>query len=138
MPIGFNPPESFGVKTWIPNKLYTQDQEVVINDNLYTADSTHTSGGDFATDLAAGKWTLVGSVTSSNGYPNIEKFIPTLGQTEFTMAGSPTPSIVPILTVNGTEYEILTDYTLSGSTLTWLDNLFTLDGSDVVRIYYSN
>jgi len=40
------------------------------------------------------------------------------------------------LFVNGVEYDIGVDYTLVGTTLTWLDTLFTLGVGDKVTIKY--
>lgn len=130
--------ESQSVQSWATDTPYGANDEVIIGGNLYTALLDHVSSTNFTADLTAGNWLLVGSTSSSNGYPAIEKFVPALAQTVFTMSGSPTPTIQPILTVNGVEYEKGVNYTISGSTLTWLDTPFTLDASDDLRIYYSN
>lgn len=65
----------------------------------------------------------------------LETFIPTvLGQTVFPLANSVRPNVVSCLKVNGVDYRPGVDYTLSGTTLTWLDNLFVLDSDDTLKL----
>ena len=66
-----------------------------------------------------------------------EILLPTsAGQTVFTLADAYRPSIIPSLEVNGVAYIKDTDYTISGTTLTWLDALFTLDTTDVLKLQH--
>jgi hypothetical protein len=66
-----------------------------------------------------------------------DPFTPTLGQTVFSLSQAflGTPGISLVL-VNNLAYVEGTNYTISGTTLTWLDTPFTLDGSDsLVAVY---
>jgi hypothetical protein len=51
---------------WVTAHAYAANDSVVTNGSLYRALVAHTSGV-FATDLAAGKWLLIGSLTSGAG-----------------------------------------------------------------------
>ncbi len=60
------------------------------------------------------------------------------GQTGFALSQTPKDAADVIMTINGVEYEygVGKDYTISGSTVTWLDNDFTLATTDEVRFSY--
>lgn len=47
------------VPDWVSGEDYTLEQIVIFNLRIYRALVTHTSGGDFNTDLVASKWELV-------------------------------------------------------------------------------
>jgi len=66
-----------------------------------------------------------------------QTFIPTsLGQTVFTLANAVRINVLACLKVNGLDYLQGIDFTLSGTTLTWLDNLFILDQNDTIKLNY--
>lgn len=71
------------------------------------------------------------------GTPVREVFTPTLGQTVFTLLNSDVATTRTLVEVNGQLQHEGNDYTLSGTTLTWLDNDFTLDTTDQLIVYYS-
>ena len=66
-----------------------------------------------------------------------QSFIPTVGQTVFTLSESvaPTDGLV-LLFVNGVVYERNVDFTAVGATVTWLDIPFTLAPVDCVLVVY--
>lgn len=61
-------------------------------------------------------------------------FTPTAGQTEFTLSEDPNGGLVDLY-VNGVLYVLDVDYTVSGTTLTWLEP-FELEADDVVLAAY--
>ncbi len=65
-----------------------------------------------------------------------DEFIPTAGQTVFTLSSGPTDSNSTVVVVNGVIADDTTDYTVSGTTLTWLDTEHTLNGSDKLLVRY--
>lgn len=80
------------------------------------------------------------SPPGGSGYGSAEVLPVTLaGQTSFTIAAAPNLAFEPILFVNGAEQRrgVGEDYTISGTTLTWLDNDFTLATTDTLELYYS-
>ena len=66
-----------------------------------------------------------------------EAFIPTVnGQTVFTLALGLEEDGLQFVFVNGVVYQLGVDYTLTGTTLTWLDTDFLLDTTDCVLVKY--
>lgn len=64
-----------------------------------------------------------------------ESFTPTPSQTVFNIAETPLdPSEVSFI-LNGLTYETGVDFSVSGTTVTWLNPL-VLNGSDLVEIIY--
>jgi len=61
--------------------------------------------------------------------------VATIGQTVFTLPSVAFDPNTYKLAVNGVEYDRLTHYLVSGTTLTWL-NLFTLAVGDRVTVAY--
>ena len=59
------------------------------------------------------------------------------GQTGFALAQTPKDVNDVTVKVNGLSYAITTDYTISGTTLTWLDTDFTLATTDVLTVEYA-
>lgn len=59
------------------------------------------------------------------------------GQTAITLSQTPKDTNDVVLIVNGIQCTLTTDYTISGTTLTWLDTDFTLETTDEVRIEYA-
>jgi hypothetical protein len=64
------------------------------------------------------------------------EFNATAAQTVFTLSSSFAPGGLSILFVNGIGYAEGTEYTISGTTLTWLDVPFILDAGDRVVIKF--
>lgn len=58
------------------------------------------------------------------------------GQTIFALTNSFSPGGFSYLLVNSAEYTVADDYTVSGTTLTWLDTDFVLEVGDRVIIIY--
>ena len=79
--------------------------------------------------------TLADGMTAADGLLYRDGYTPTVGQTVFTLTNTPSDTSVEMF-VNGVRYRHGIDYTVTGTTVTWLDTLFTLDGSDRVVITY--
>lgn len=80
-------------------------------------------------------WPRGGPGGGGGGTFHVDFFSPTLGETAFTL--SATPSAPPELVwINGVLYELGLDYTVSGTTLTWLNISFSLGPPDLVEVYY--
>ena len=60
----------------------------------------------------------------------------TASQTVFTLDEVPFDDNDVEMKINGVSYLITTDYTISGTTATWLDTDFTLDAGDKVEFIY--
>lgn len=75
-------------------------------------------------------------VEGSMATPEVNQFTATAGQTAFTLTSTPTYPTKGILTLNGQEKIYGTDYTVSGTSLTWLDNPVLITG-DKLNYYYS-
>jgi len=66
-----------------------------------------------------------------------DEFTPTNGQVTFILSQTPkNPASLQFL-VNGVTADDGDDYTLSGTTITWLNNLFTMETTDKVLARYS-
>ena len=65
-----------------------------------------------------------------------ETFTPTLAQTAFVLAATPADTSDVRVFVNGVKYIVTSDFTVSGTTVTWLDTPFALDTLDTVEIVY--
>ncbi len=82
--------------------------------------------------------TLNVSSNGGAGYLFKDLFIPSVnGQTDFALSHTPTIGIIPLLTIGGQTQEYGTDYTITDTTLTWLNNDFQLSITDRIIIYYS-
>lgn len=64
-----------------------------------------------------------------------ESFTPTAAQTVFNIAATPTDPSDVDFRLNGVSYETGTDFTVSGTTVTWVKAI-TLDTTDTVEIVY--
>lgn len=64
-----------------------------------------------------------------------DEFSPTAGQTVFALTQAPSDANSIQVYVNGVLYDDVTDYTVAGSTLTWLDP-FVLEVGDKVLVRY--
>lgn len=72
---------------------------------------------------------------TSNSY---DLTVTTDGQTTFALTPAPANAAAVRLFVNGVKYFPTSDFTISGSNLTWLDNLFTLKTSDHLEVVYDS
>ena len=74
-----------------------------------------------------------GPVATNEKY---NSFVPTLGQTVFTLSDIPTIPSLSRLFVNGVQRAFIRHYTISGSQLTYLDNGYPLDPDDDLDFYF--
>ena len=65
-----------------------------------------------------------------------DEFTPTLGQVTFILSVAPTDLDSFSLHVNGIIYDDVADYTVSGTTLTWLNTPFSLETTDQLIAKY--
>lgn len=65
-----------------------------------------------------------------------DEFIPTLGQVTFILSTTPTDAFSFSLHVNGVVYDDISDFIVSGTTLTWLNTPFSLDTTDQLIAKY--
>ena len=68
-------------------------------------------------------------------FAHVDTFIPTLAQTVFTLLAPYSAGTVSILFLNGVSQLLGVDYTISGTTLTYLH--LTLDNLDTLQIFYN-
>ena len=64
-----------------------------------------------------------------------EAFTPTPSQTVFTIAEAPSDNSDANFRLNGMTYETGVDFSVSGTTVTWIKAI-TLDSTDLVEIIY--
>jgi hypothetical protein len=76
-----------------------------------------------------GSWT-----SASQANRTLEEFTPTTGQTVFAL--SQTPSGAVECFINGVRARSGYDFSISGTSLTWLDTDFSLGASDVMNCWY--
>ena len=65
-----------------------------------------------------------------------DEFTPTNGQVTFILTQAPSDVTSLSLLVNGVLSDDVDDYTVSGTNLTWLNNLFVLDTADKLLAKY--
>jgi hypothetical protein len=65
-----------------------------------------------------------------------DEFTATGGQTVFVLSETFALNGMATVTVNGVRYAQGTNYTISGTTLTWLDTPFTLEVGDCIIALY--
>jgi hypothetical protein len=65
----------------------------------------------------------------------VDSFVATDGQTVFVLSQTPTQPSFVFLLINFVPYSGTAFFTVSGTTVTWL-NLFTIQASDDVRAFY--
>ena len=99
-----------------------------------------TAGGGvlMKSDGLAG-WAIIAEFEPGGGGANewyAQDFTPTLGQVSFILAQAPTDLDAFSLSVNGVIAVLGTDYTVSGTTLTWLNVPFSLTTSDFLSTRY--
>jgi len=117
-----------------------RDQRLVASKNAnYGFNAASSDPGDddliVEPDSGAGRWFKLGGATGATLFKT-EVFTPGAGQTVFTLAVEYIVTAPIWVFVNGTSYNITTDFTASGTTLTWLDNEYALDGNDTLKVIY--
>jgi hypothetical protein len=65
-----------------------------------------------------------------------DEFTPTNGQITFILSQAPTDTVSLSFAVNGIRADDTDDYTVSGVTITWLNNLFAMETTDHVVVRY--
>tara|TARA_Y100000310_G_scaffold313881_1_gene362752 strand:- start:87 stop:464 length:378 start_codon:yes stop_codon:yes gene_type:complete len=75
-------------------------------------------------------------ISGTSAFWTEDEFTPGLGQVSFILTSAPVDPDSFSLHVNGVVYDDVVDYTVSGVTLTWLNTLFSLDGSDKLLARY--
>lgn len=65
-----------------------------------------------------------------------DEFVPTNGQITFILSLAPTDLVSLEFIVNGVHFDDATDYTVSGTTVTWLNAAFVMKTKDKVLIRY--
>lgn len=105
-----------------------------------------TSKDDIDDYLAGLGWTFVetdpsttpeeAAAASPGNAWNEDEFIATLGQITFILSQAPIDSVSLTVGVNGLKYDDTSDFTVSGTTVTWLNTLFSMDAGDQVIIRY--
>ena len=104
---------------WAAATSYATNDMVETNGNVYVALSTHTSAAAFTTDSAAGKWLLIANSSVSTDAATVETFTGTGLVSAFTTSVTYTSANNAQVFVNGDLVRPTTDYTLSGTTLTF-------------------
>lgn len=96
------------------------------------------SGGFQAFTIHVWDGTEWGPVGKAGGASfSVDSFTPTTGQTNFALSDTPAqPNGLIVVTLNTAVAEEGVSYTLSGSTLTWLNVPAALDPSDTLVVYY--
>ena len=65
-----------------------------------------------------------------------DKFTPSNGQVTFILTQAPIDPLSVSFIINGVDYDDPVDFSVSGMTVTWLDNPFTMATTDLVSINY--
>jgi len=125
--------DSHVLRFWVPAVVITPpDYQLPFFDDQdpNTDDPTVAQAADFNRVIDAA------SVSITAGARSEEAFVPTTGQVNFTLAA--TPSVVDDTEayVNNLRYTYGVDFTVVGTTFTWLNTEFTLDGSDELVVVY--
>lgn len=66
-----------------------------------------------------------------------DEFVATAGQVSFILSQAPSNPVGVTVAVNGVIYDDVSDYTVSGTNITWLNTLFSMDVGDKVIVRYS-
>lgn len=67
---------------------------------------------------------------------NQEEWTPTLGQVTFILSQAPSDVTSVVFLVNGIATDDVTEWTISGQTITWLNTYYSLDSNDKVIVRY--
>jgi len=96
----------------------------------------NTSSGLAATDVQEAIDEVAAAVVGGGTTFTEEEFIPTAGQTAFTLGAAYVGSGLSIAYVNGVGHAEGTHYTIVGTAFTWLDAEFSLDVTDELVVKY--
>ena len=88
------------------------------------------------TDTATPTWTQLGG--GGGDVRRIDTFTASASQTVFALAQAPVDPSATAFSVNGVIYTYGTDYTVTGSTLTWLDAKFVMGAGDECLAIYTH
>jgi hypothetical protein len=67
---------------------------------------------------------------------NTDNFTATLNQTAFNLSATPADVTAALMFVNGIQYTYTTDFTITGTVLTWTDAAFTMVAGFIVSVHY--
>lgn len=103
-------------------------------DALTDVDITALADGEILVyNLTSGKWE--NQTAPEDGALTDQSFTPTNGQTAFILSSVPISNDRIFMFVNSATYIVGNDFTISGSTITWL-NAFTMATTDIVTVRY--
>lgn len=105
---------------WATSTSYSVNDLVDFNSATYLATSAHTSAAAFATDLAANKWLLMANAAIATTASAVDKFEGTGSQTAFTLSYTYASNTSVLVFVNGALRNPGDDYSISGTTLTFV------------------
>lgn len=73
----------------------------------------------------------------AGGTPWVEdEFTATPAQVTFILSQAPIDAVSLTFHVNGVLYDDVTDFSISGTTITWLDTAFVMSAGDKIHIRY--
>lgn len=105
---------------WVTATSYSVSDLVDYNGATYIATSAHTSSSAFQTDLDANKWILIANAGIASTASAVDKFEGTGSQTAFTLTYSYSSNTDVLVFVNGVIKNPGDDYSISGTTLTFV------------------
>tara|TARA_R100001443_G_scaffold33680_2_gene47547 strand:+ start:632 stop:2290 length:1659 start_codon:yes stop_codon:yes gene_type:complete len=112
---------SYTVKgDWVTSTSYSVGDLVDYNGSTYVATSAHTSSSAFQTDLTANKWILIANAGIASTASAVDKFEGTGSQTAFTLTYTYSSNTDVLVFVNGALKNPGDDYSISGTTLTFV------------------
>ena len=104
---------------WSAGATYAVNDLVDFNNATYLATAAHTSSSAFSTDLST-KWILLANAAISGTANSVDKFEGTGSQTAFTLTSSYASNTAVLVFVNGALRNPGDDYSISGTTLTFV------------------
>ena len=105
---------------WASGTVFAVGDIVNFNNATYYATSAHTSSNAFQTDLSASKWLLIANAAIANTASAVDKFEGDGNTTAFTLSYAYTGNTDALVFVNGALRNPGDDYTLSGTTITFV------------------
>ena len=106
--------------SWSSSNTYAIADIVDFNDATYFATIAHSASNAFQTDLAASKWILIANAAIANTASVVDKFEGDGNTTAFTLSFTYTGDTDALVFVNGSLRNPGDDYTLSGTTVTFV------------------
>ena len=106
--------------SWSAGVSYAVSDLADFNNATYLATAAHTSASAFTTDLAASRWILLANAAISGTANSVDKFSGTGSQTAFTLTSSYASNTSVLVFVNGALRNPGDDYSISGTTLTFV------------------